>query len=297
MSHDNFMQRITSTYDFVLETIRYVNEHRVQMRQREAMTAARRPDSVVVRGNSLASSPPRMDSVLVEVTRMVEEPRSDSTTRASTRRQPPIRDTIGVCTAGGGGGRRGGGGRGAGNPGGRGGAGARGGRGGGNDTVRVIPEMTGVSRPVYMPVHDRFAPVRKEAIPAAYVFDSSYSSVVPLMRRLGIRVDRVTAPWTGTTGRFAVDSVARPRGGDFQGHCSTILTGEWAPPAPDTITAGSFLVSTNQRFGMIAAFLLEPASEDGYAYWNFFDAGLRAGAPAPVRRLLKLPLLRTVAMP
>ncbi|HEY4102082.1 MAG TPA: M14 family metallopeptidase [Gemmatimonadales bacterium] len=298
MSHDNFMQRITSTYDFVLETIRYANEHKLQMRQREATSAARRPDSVVVRGNALASSPPRMDSVLVEVTRMVSEPRSDSAARADTKRFA-IHDTIGVCTAGGAGGRRGaGGGRGAGVAGGRAGGGAgRGARGGGNDSVRVVPEMTGVSHAVYMSVRDRFAAVRKEAIPSAYVFDSSYAKVVPLMRRLGIRVDRVTARWTGPTGHFMVDSVSHPRPGDWQGHCAAVIAGEWTPPAPDTVAAGSFLVSTNQRFGVVAAFLLEPASEDGYTYWNFFDAGLRDGAPAPVRRLVKLPVLRTAPVP
>ncbi|MGH7592351.1 MAG: M14 family metallopeptidase, partial [Gemmatimonadales bacterium] len=62
MSHDPFLRRIESTYDFVLETIRYLNEHRTEMRQHEALTARTRPDSVVVRGNSLAVSPVRVDS-------------------------------------------------------------------------------------------------------------------------------------------------------------------------------------------------------------------------------------------
>lgn len=277
MSHDPFWRRIDATYDFVLETIRYLNEHRTELRHHEALSAANRPDSVVVRGNSLADSPARMDSVLVEFTRPVTLPRSDSVARANTMRPPPIADTIGDCTPSAAGAR------------GRGGRGAFGGRGGGSDTTRVVPEMTGASRAVWMAVRDRFAPVRKEAIPAAYVFDSSYGSVVPLMRRLGIEVRRVSTRSITPTGRFTLDSVSHPRDRDWQGHCSAIVAGEWTGARPDTLATGSYLVSTNQRFGVLAAFLLEPASEDGYTYWNYFDRGLVTGGTAPVRRLLTLP--------
>ena len=76
-----------------------------------------------------------------------------------------------------------------------------------------------------------------------------------------------------------------------------LLEGNWAAPAADTVRSGSFVVSTNQRLGMLAGFLLEPGSEDGYAAWNFFDAGIKQGAAAPVRRLVKLPVLKTVVVP
>ena len=65
----------------------------------------------------------------------------------------------------------------------------------------------------------------------------------------------------------------------------------------DTVAAGSFVVSTNQRLGMLAAFLLEPGSEDGYAAWNFFDAGIKQGGFAPVKRLAKLPVVKMVTVP
>ncbi len=293
MSHDPFMKRIDVTYAFILETVRYLNEHKVEMRRHEALTAARRPDSVVVRGNVLASSPVRMDSVLVEVTRRVVEPRSDSATRANTRRPVAIKDTGGVCTAGVARGRgRGAGGRGAGGPG-----GGRGARPGVTDTTREVPEMTGEARAVWMAVRDRFSPVRKEAIPAAYLFDSSYSKVVPLMRRQGIQVQQLARRWIGSAGHFAIDSLQQSRAGDWQGHCPSVVHGSWSTPTLDTVAAGSYLVSTNQRFGMVAAFLLEPASEDGYAYWNFFDAGLKSPGVAPVKRVMKLPVVAMRVVP
>ena len=316
MSHDPFLRRIEATYDFVLETIRYLNENKAEMRRHEALTAKLRPDSVVVRGNALSSSPSRMDTVLVAVTRTITLPRSDSATRANTIRTPQHHDTIGVCGTGGRGGGRGrggappvvtaaatppasgaggaaGAGRGAVGAGGRGGGG--GARGAAGGTTRDVQESTGEVHPVYMEVHDRFGPVRKEAIPAGYVFGSEWSKVVELMRRQGIEVRKTTAAWTGTSGHFAVDTVIHA--GYFEGHCGLLVDGKWTPPSADTIPAGSFVVPTNQRFGMLAAFLLEPSSEDGYTFWNFFDRGLKQGGVAPVRRLLLMPSLKTVMVP
>jgi len=45
------------------------------------------------------------------------------------------------------------------------------------------------------------------------------------------------------------------------------------------------MVMTDQPLGIFAAYLLEPASEDGLVTWNFFDRSLRRGQPAPVLRV------------
>ncbi len=285
MSHDPLPRRIDATYAFVLEVVRYLNENKAEMRRHEALTANLRPDSVVVRGNVLGSSPARMDTILVAVTRTITMPRSDSATRANTPRTPQHRDTVGICPAPApapapGAGRNGRG---------------RGGAGAGGGTTREVPEATGQVRATYMEVHDRFAPVRKEAIPAAYVFGSEWSKVVELMRRQGIEVRKTTAAWAGNSGHFAVDTLIHA--GYFEGHCGVLVAGEWAPPSADTLPAGSFIVPTNQRMGMLASFLLEPASEDGYTAWNFFDRGLVPGGTSPVRRLLAMPALTTVRVP
>lgn len=283
MSHDPFLRRIEATYDFVLETIRYLNEHKAEMRRHEALTARLRPDSITVRGNSLAVSPQRMDTVLVAVTRTITLPRSDSATRASTRRTPGIKDTVGVCVAGQGTGRGRGGGRG-----GRGGAAP-------NATTREVEQLTGQVNPVFMPVRDRFAAVRKEARPAGYILGQEWAGVVELMRRQGIQVRKVSVPWVGDVGHFTVDSVVHKP--FFEGHCGVLAEGAWAASSRDSVAAGSFVVSTDQRMGMLAAFLLEPASEDGYLAWNFFDKALTPHAAAPVRRLLTLPPLKTAPVP
>ena len=74
------------------------------------------------------------------------------------------------------------------------------------------------------------------------------------------------------------------------------VDGQWGEPAADSLPAGGFLISTDQRLGMLAAFLLEPASEDGYTTWNFFDRSLRARGMHPVRRVDRLPAVPRTAV-
>lgn len=280
MSHDSFPNRIAASYAFVLETIRYFAEHNVAMRRHRALTAAWRPDSVIVRGNVLASSPSRMDSVLVAITRTEQLPAPDSAAMANAPRPPVIAAPVGcVATSNA---------APAGPPRGVARPPATGPR---NEVF-----LTGESRPVWMEVHDRFGAVRKEAMPAAYLVDAADGKVIDLLRRQGVMVERMQQSWVGPMERFLVDTVirsARPN----EGHCGVRVEGHWMATAADSVRVRSFLVPTNQRFGLLAAFLLEPSSEDGYTTWNFFDRSLRAHAPHPVRRVRVLPTSLRTASP
>ena len=279
MSHDPFLRRIDASYAFVLETIRYFAEHQGEMKRHRALTAAWRPDSVIVRGNVLASSPARMDSVLVAITRTEELPAPDSAAMANAPRPPVIAAAIG-CSA-------------SATP-------ATGvPRGPARPTTtgpRTEMMLTGASHPVVMEVHDRFSAVRQEAVPAAYLIDAGHAKVVDLLRRQGVRVERLTRAWTGASERFMVDTVVRATRAN-EGHCSVRVEGRWSRQPSDSAPAGTFLVPTDQRFGLLAAFLLEPASEDGYTTWNFFDDALAAHQSHPIRRLRALPTVARVAVP
>jgi hypothetical protein len=58
-------------------------------------------------------------------------------------------------------------------------------------------------------------------------------------------------------------------------------------PRRIALAAGAFLVRTGQPLGSLAVYLLEPASEDGLAAWNFMDGWLKHGEELPVYRLMK----------
>ncbi len=155
---------------------------------------------------------------------------------------------------------------------------------------------TGEMRRVVIPVVDRFMATRREAIPAAFVLDAQWTDVVERLRRQGIVVEQLDQPWTGSSARFVIDSaVVSPRA--FEGHRTMRVEGAWAAPASDSLPAGTFLVPTAQRLGTVAAFLLDPASEDGYTTWNFFDRALRVRGTHPVRRMSSLPSVARTLVP
>ncbi len=155
-------------------------------------------------------------------------------------------------------------------------------------------QRTGEFRRAVMPVVDRFTATRREAIPGAYLLEPQWGEVVERLVRQGVVVERLDTAWVGATQRFRVDSVTVLR--PFEGHRPVRVDGDWVAPAADSLMAGSFLVSTDQRLGMLAAFLLEPASEDGYTTWNLFDRSLRARGLHPVRRVERVPSVPRTAV-
>ncbi|MDQ2890777.1 MAG: M14 family metallopeptidase [Gemmatimonadota bacterium] len=141
-----------------------------------------------------------------------------------------------------------------------------------------------------MPVYDRFQPTLTVRKPDAYLLPAD-PAIVSLLRLHGLTVE----PYAETGGfthasSFTVDSViaaARP----FQGHKETRVTGHWSNVGTiGTQFAGAgerVIVSAHGRLGPLAAYLLEPESDDGLVDWNFFDSRVRPGSSFPVVRLYK----------
>ena len=50
-----------------------------------------------------------------------------------------------------------------------------------------------------------------------------------------------------------------------------VVSGDWTVSKDLTLPAGSFVVSTAQPHGSLAALLLEPKSVDGLVSWNYLD--------------------------
>ncbi len=142
---------------------------------------------------------------------------------------------------------------------------------------------TGVYRAIRMPVFDRFVAARREARPAAYLIPARLSEIVALLRRQGIAVERLDERWTGPAERFVVESLTV--GPLFEGHRTVQAEGRWGSPAPLAADPGWFLVRTDQRLGVLAAYLLEPASEDGVVNWNLLDRELMVGREYPIVRV------------
>jgi hypothetical protein len=145
-------------------------------------------------------------------------------------------------------------------------------------------QRTGVFKTIRMPVFDRFAPARREALPEGYFLPAQFSDIVALLRAQGILVGRLAAPWHGDAESFRVttDSAVSFV---FEGHREVTLDGAWASHPALDVPAGWYFVSTRQPLGVLAAYLLEPASEDGYVAWNFLDHAVRRGRDYPFYRV------------
>jgi zinc carboxypeptidase len=157
-------------------------------------------------------------------------------------------------------------------------------------------KRTGVYRGVRMPVFDRFVAARREAIPAAYVIPQRLHEIVELLRRHGVVVESLTEPRRVAAKLFPIDSVAvQPL---FEGHRIIQAEGRWrSEPFDTTLVPGWYLVRTNQSLGVLASYLLEPASEDGVLTWNLLDRELQAGATYPILRLDGSPAVPATTVP
>ncbi|MHB8054504.1 MAG: M14 family metallopeptidase [Candidatus Aminicenantales bacterium] len=133
---------------------------------------------------------------------------------------------------------------------------------------------------------------RSVPFPAGYLITSSEPGVLNLLLRHGIAVERLTEPAEVEVETFKIkDLKAAER--LYQGHRTNKVSGEYAQ-GKIAFPAGTLVVSTAQPLGTLAAYLLEPESDDGLVVWNFFDkllasswGGGTAGMAVPVYSFLK----------
>jgi hypothetical protein len=142
---------------------------------------------------------------------------------------------------------------------------------------------TGRVRTVEMPIYDRFAPTLSVPTPYAYAFGRDVAD--SLLKRLamhGILVEQLDEPLETSAATFTIDSTsvaARP----FQNHRERRLYGSWGAPVGRTIPAGSYVVLSGQPLGILATYLLEPESDDGFVDWNVLDPWVTARTYPVVR--------------
>ncbi len=131
-----------------------------------------------------------------------------------------------------------------------------------------------------------FAPTRTVPLARVYVLpsDPAFELVIEKVKQHGITVDELTAPLTTDVSSFVVDAITkRPQA--FQGHNEVSLKGRYVSEKA-TLPAGTRVVILGQPLGLLAAYLLEPESDDGLTNWNFLDPWLEVGKPAPIRKVM-----------
>ena len=165
----------------------------------------------------------------------------------------------------------------------------------------LVGEVTKVKNPrsgrdMTVVVEDKFTKVAmkdfglfaaKRSVPAAraYLFRREYGTRVIIEKLLqhGIAVEELTEAVTTEVEGFLIDSV-KTATRQFQGHNEVKLTGQYKKETL-TFPVGSLIVRAAQPLGTLAAYLLEPESDDGLTSWNFLDMYLGAGRVHPIYKV------------
>jgi dipeptidyl aminopeptidase/acylaminoacyl peptidase len=120
--------------------------------------------------------------------------------------------------------------------------------------------------------------------PYAYLFPATLTKVVENLQHHGLRVEECREDIDLDVEVNQVTKVTHAERAFQNHHIASVTTG--ARQESRRVSAGTILVRTSQPLGTLAAYLLEPQSEDGLCAWNFFDPELAEGKDYPVLRLL-----------
>jgi hypothetical protein len=139
---------------------------------------------------------------------------------------------------------------------------------GGGGFPRMRP--TDRKKAYVMPYYADFVAKRTVRVPYAYLIPVADPAVADKLRQHGVAVERLT----GAAAALEVEAfrIKEIKGAErlYQGHRTNAVKGDYAVEKRD-FPEGTFLVRTAQPLGRLAAYLLEPESDDGLLVWNFFD--------------------------
>lgn len=136
-----------------------------------------------------------------------------------------------------------------------------------------------------MPVYDRFTSTLERRMPVAYAFGPAQKALVARLQLHGVFVEQLVDSLSVAAQRFTIDSVIRnPR--EYQGHHEEQLAGIWSSFAV-TLPAGTYIVREAQPLAILAMYLLEPESADGFTTWNIMDDWIGPGKRYPVLRIVE----------
>lgn len=127
-------------------------------------------------------------------------------------------------------------------------------------------------------------PTQSARLPHGYLIDATHgAAVVETLQRHGIEVSSLVEDIELDVEIYAIRTATHDPS-SYEGRNRLAVEVE-SRVAKRMAKAGTFLVNTAQRLGMLAAYLLEPQSDDGLCSWGMFPSGLAAGADYPITRL------------
>jgi len=140
-----------------------------------------------------------------------------------------------------------------------------------------------------LPYYADFVPTRFVRLPYAYLVPLFDESITEKLLEHGIMVEKLAEPAVLEVEAFRIKEFKAAER-IFQGHRINTVTGDYAAEKME-FPADTIVVRLAQPLGNVAAYLLEPESDDGLMAWNFLDKHItsqwgRGFRTSPVYRLL-----------
>jgi hypothetical protein len=130
-------------------------------------------------------------------------------------------------------------------------------------------KRTDRQKDVTIPYFIDYYPTVKVKFPFAYILNISDPDLIGLLKLHGVKVERLAAKTTIEVQSFVIsDLIGASRLN--QGHHTNTISGKFITEMKD-FSAGTYIIRTAQPLSNVAAYLLEPQSNDGMVTWNFFD--------------------------
>jgi dipeptidyl-peptidase-4 len=122
---------------------------------------------------------------------------------------------------------------------------------------------------VTVPYYIDYYPTKNVRFPFAYLITTNDPAITDLMTIHGIKMEKLSSDSKIEVQKFEISELkGAPRLN--QGHYTSTINGNYIT-GPVDFPAGTIVVRTAQPLGNLAAYLLEPQSNDGLVFWNFFD--------------------------
>ena len=115
-----------------------------------------------------------------------------------------------------------------------------------------------------------FVPTMLSTVPKAYYFSKDFSAIADKLKEHGIEVEQLDTRIKMGGEQFLVQKYKKNSRSRYPGHNPVTLEGIFEP-AQKTFKAGDYKVSLEQPLAWLIFYLLEPQSDDGLVFWNFFD--------------------------
>lgn len=140
----------------------------------------------------------------------------------------------------------------------------------------------------HVPFYGKFVSTESVSLPKGYFISENKKEIADKLLQHGIIVEQLTESVELKVTSFQVEKIENSQR-MYQGHLTTKISGIYKS-GERKIKAGTYFVGMDQPLADLAAYLLEPESDGGLVYWNFFDRYLRVSQWS--RSLNEFPVLR-----